>query len=219
MTTALITEPAATTFPAPVLTLVPLTHPALRAAMRRPGDEAQLHRAVMSLFPDDLPGREGGARAAGRILHRLDTPPAGPARLLIQHAVALRADVATDPTLRHVALSAVLDRLVPGISCRFRVVLNAVRSQTGTGKRLAVTDPDDLVSWGHARLAGCGFGHIELVAPPTTALTRGRSPLWTARYDGHAQIADHDVAAGAVRDGVGRAKAYGCGLLSLLPKG
>lgn len=219
MTTAVLTEPAATQLPAPVLTLVPLEHPSLRAAMRRPGDEQVLHRAVMSLFPDGLPGRTDGPRAAGGILHRLDIAPAGPARLLVQHACALRGGLDTDPTLQHVALGGLLNRLRPGTGCRFRVVLNAVRCQTGTGKRVAVTDPDELVGWGLQRLAGCGLTHVELADAPATALTRGRSPLWTARFDGHAQVADPDAAAQAVRDGIGRAKAYGCGLLSLLPQG
>lgn len=37
------------------------------------------------------------------------------------------------------------------------------------------------------------------------------------RYDGHLIVTEPDLFASAVRDGIGRGKAYGCGLLSLAP--
>lgn len=200
---------------APVLTLVPLGHPLLRRAVRHLGDQQELHRAVMRLFPADLPGEPDERRAAAGVLHRLDAPVRGPARLLVQRSSALRSDHADDPLLRHAELQPLIDRLANGAAVRFRVVLNAVRVQTRTGRRLAVTDPNDLLTWGKQRLGAAGLGQVEFGDRPATTLTRGKSALWTVRYDGRARIDDADATVQALVQGIGRAKAYGCGLLSI----
>jgi CRISPR system Cascade subunit CasE len=42
-----------------------------------------------------------------------------------------------------------------------------------------------------------------------------KTALWTAQYDGHALITDPNTTKHALLNGIGRSKAYGCGLLSL----
>ena len=85
------------------LTLVPLSHQSLRRVHRWDDQEA-LHRAVMGLFPDTIPGDPEHRRANNAILHRYDTPTNGPARLLVQHATPLRRALATDSALLHADL-------------------------------------------------------------------------------------------------------------------
>jgi len=122
--------------------------------------------------------------------------------------------------LRQVGLGPLLASLEVDQLIRFRVVLNAVRSQTTTKKRVAVTDPDDLVLWGMQRLEAAGLSRIELSDQPTTSLAfTGKGPVWAAQYDGYASVGNSETLADAVRQGIGRAKAYGCGLLSLAPVG
>lgn len=198
------------------LTLVPLTHPSLRA-VRSWADQQAVHLAVMGLFGDNLPGDRAQRRATGAILHRHDTPANGPARLLIQHAIPMRPVHNTDPSLQRADLTPLLTNLRPDQPIRFRIVLNAVRSQTGTKKRIPVTDPDDLIGWGLERLTAAGLHQIQLSDQPGTHLASAKAALWTAQYDGHALIADPDLTRHALLHGIGRAKAYGCGLLSLAP--
>jgi CRISPR system Cascade subunit CasE len=46
---------------------------------------------------------------------------------------------------------------------------------------------------------------------------RGGIVVEPVRYDGHLIITDPDAFTTAILNGIGRAKAYGCGLLSLAP--
>lgn len=199
------------------LTLVPLSHASLRRVHRWEDQEA-LHKAVMGLFPDTIPGHPERRRADNGILYRFDRPPAGPSRLLVQHATPLRPGLAADPALLQADLRPLLVNLGVGTATKFRIVLNAVRCQTQTKRRVPLTDPDDLVTFGLQRLTAAGLHLIQLADQPATTLgATGKSPVWTAQYDGHALIADPDGVRHALLNGLGRAKAYGCGLLSLAP--
>jgi CRISPR system Cascade subunit CasE len=197
------------------LTLVPLDHPNLRKIPAWSNRKA-VHQAVMSFFPDNLGGDPKTRRATAGILYRHDAPANGPARLLIQHATPIRAELVGARGLEHANLEMLLNDVHMGGHVRFRVILNAVRSQTVTKRRLPVTDADDLVAWGLQRLGAAGLSQTELIDQPVTALaTTGGAALWTAQYDGHAVITDPGATEQAVRNGIGRARAYGCGLLSL----
>ncbi len=212
--TALEASRAGVTTSAPTLTFIPLDHPTVARAVRRLGDSEQMHRAVMALFPDGLATDREAARAAVGILYRVDSPANRSPRLLVQHRCPLKADLA-GPPLQQADLRPLLTALRPGMAVHFRAVLNAVRSQTATGKRLAVTDEADVVGWGLKRLAGAGLGGVHLAGRPKTELGHAKRALWTAQYDGIGTITDPERLREAVLNGVGRAKAYGCGLLSL----
>jgi CRISPR system Cascade subunit CasE len=213
--TVMVEPLKATTGGIATLTLVPLTHVSLRS-VRNWNDQAAVHRAVMALFPDNLPGAREQRRATAGILYRHDTPARGPARLLVQHQTPLRSGLQADPALRHAPLAPLMTHLQLGRHVQFRVILNAVRTSTTTRTREAVTNPDELIDWGLQRLGAAGLKDIGLTDQPRTNLTRtGKSPLWTAQYDGHARVADAAATERAVLVGIGRGKAYGCGLLSL----
>ena len=203
---------------APTLTVVPFGHPTVARAVRRLGDAETMHRTVMALFPDRLAAGPSLARTAGGVLYRVDTPANRPPRLLVQHRCPLKPDL-SGPPLQQAGLGPLLAALRPGTAVNFRIVLNAVRSQTGTGRRVAITDESDLIGWGTERLARAGLGGVQLADRPKTELSRAKRALWTAQYDGVAVVADPDRLREAVDNGVGRAKAYGCGLLSLAVAG
>lgn len=212
--TALKAPAACGTTPAPTLTVIPFDHPRVARAIRRIGDSEQMHQTVMALFPDGLGTDKEAARSAGGVLYRVDSPAHRPPRLLVQHRCPLKADL-VGPPLQQAGLGPLLTALRPGMAVHFRTVLNAVRSQTATGKRLAVTDEADLVGWGLERLTGAGLGDVQLAGRPKTELSRAKSALWTAQYDGSANVTDAERLREAVQNGLGRSKAYGCGLLSL----
>lgn len=216
--TVTLDQPTATPSPSggATLSLLPVSHPHVARSVTRWDDQEQVHRAVMALFPTNLGGDPATRRAAARILYRHESPIGGAPRLLIQHQAPLRASHDSDPSIRHADLEPFLARLDIDMTIRFRVTLNAVRSQTATGKRLAITGIGELATWGRQRLTGAGLGAVELTDNPAGALhRRGTTPLWTVRYDGHATITDPAALRQAVITGIGRGKAYGCGLLSV----
>ncbi|MGC7100701.1 type I-E CRISPR-associated protein Cas6/Cse3/CasE [Amycolatopsis lurida] len=215
--TATLERPTTNTTHTATLTLISLNHPKLRH-IHSWTNQHTLHRAVMSFFPESLPGTATQRRATNNILHRYDTPTNRPARLLVQHSTPMLPKHTTDPHLQHASLEPLLTTLHTGQEVRFRIVLNAVRSQNHSNTRIPITDPGELATWGTTRLAKHGLRDVHLTDSPHTTLARAKTPLWTAQYDGIARIRDTQAIHDALLHGIGRSKAYGCGLLSLAPQ-
>lgn len=191
------------------LASVPYTHPVLRNRIRRWDDQEQIHRAVMSLFRPDLPGAPGEQRAAGSILYRLeDEHP----HLLVQSVIPPER---ADHGIRLTTLDGLLGQLSTGHHVRFTADLNAVRCQARTGRRLPVP-ADELPEWVNIRLAPA-LREVELLDTRFVTRSAGRVPLVVARVTGVATVADRGSLIEKMRSGVGRGKAYGCGLLTVLP--
>lgn len=179
-------------------------------------DHGQAHRAVMRLFPETLPGTAGERRADANILYRLDEQPGEP-------LVIVQSDVPFE-TLPVDARS--MNVPVPswdipvGTLVRFRVAVNPVARRTVDGRaRTRVVTPDETLTWLTRRIGHC-MDNVEIVdeiRTETTATSHGRSVpprLAVSTLDGFATVTDSDAFADLRRRGVGREKAYGCGLMS-----
>lgn len=198
-----------------------------------------MHRTVMSAFPDvtdDTP------RQACGVLWRLDSTREGFVQYVQSHTTPdwrrLPAGYLTEPAT-HRSLQPVLDALTPGRRLAFRMVANPThsgpapggRGTRGRGKRLAHTTPDKQIEWLIRQGGACGFaipaatnGEPDVAPSPSPMLggrnsptNSGRITIRPVRYDGHLVITDADALAEAIKKGIGRAKAFGCGLLSLAP--
>ena len=90
----------------PVLASIPINHPGLTRRITDWADQTQVHRAVMSLFPENLPGDQRERRAGAAILYRIDTAAGC---LLVQ---AARPPVRTDHGIQITDLGGLLPRLV-----------------------------------------------------------------------------------------------------------
>ncbi|MFQ5421832.1 MAG: type I-E CRISPR-associated protein Cas6/Cse3/CasE, partial [Anaerolineae bacterium] len=80
---------------------------------------------------------------------------------------------------------------------------------------------DRQLAWLHKRAADNGFRILQAAvsqAQQQTSRKKGIT-LYTVQYDGRLQITDAETFQTAVRTGIGPAKAFGCGLLSLAPPG
>ncbi len=179
-----------------------------------------LHRTVMSMFPDiesESPREEMG------VLHRLDIVNERPV-LLVQtnREPNLSALAEGYGDVAVVSLRTLFEKLEPGVAVRYRLLVNATkRPKTGemAGKRVALGAADTVKWWGE-RAPSVG---LTLAEEPTTVkdtLTGGSSQgakvtLRPWRLDGVADVADVEKLEAGVRAGIGRGRAYGCGLLSL----
>ena len=201
------------------LTTVPATHPAFTSRRVNWNDQADVHRAVMSLFPVELPGPDGSKRSASAILHRLETPTSGP-RVLVQSSVAPRRN---DFGIATTTLSGLTSLLVPGLRVRMRIDVNAVRTQSRTGKRIPVVAEDIsafLLNPDNIDQPGLLAGALDSVSlEDVTPVLRlvGRVSLHVVRISGEAVVADPVTLAARLVNGVGRGKSYGCGLLTVVP--
>ncbi|MBB5801241.1 CRISPR system Cascade subunit CasE [Saccharothrix ecbatanensis] len=192
------------------------------------------HRTVMSAYPDtdgDTP-----ARQAHGVLWRLDPTHIGYTAYIQSHTEPTWADLARDyttatPEVR--PLQPVLDAIAPGRKLSFRLLANATQDTRpvelkGKTRRVAHHKPDDQIAWLIRKGEQHGFviptardGQPDVNPSPVPRMT-GRKDNSTitidpVRFDGHLIITDHTAFTHALTTGIGRAKAYGCGLLTLAP--
>jgi CRISPR system Cascade subunit CasE len=190
---------------------VPMSHPTFEPG--RWQDLDWVHRCVMALFAD-IAG--DSARASSATLFRVEPAVRG-GRVLVQSSERPSA-----PGLSVASLDGVLDKLTTGTQVRVLAKVNPVRTVNRTGAdgtvrtHRAIVGADLLPSWFAGRLTG-----FELCGDPQIVTTYERfkkTPLYTVTLSGRASITDPDAARNVVVHGVGKARSYGCGLVSVLPE-
>ncbi|MET9796262.1 type I-E CRISPR-associated protein Cas6/Cse3/CasE [Nocardiopsis alba] len=203
--------------------------PALRSreARRDLGSAVGMHHRLMSLFPD---GAGQNARQTFGVLFRVEDTPRGPQILLQSN---------TEPELSRLPmhyganqtkeLSPLLDALEAGRYVRYRIAANAVRRPGHTTK--AKNDVNSVVpllgkeaeEWWIRQAEASGLT-IHRLGSQTLDAARGerkegQHKIRHARtlFEGTARITDACLLRERTITGIGRGKAYGCGLLSLAP--
>ncbi|MCX5321595.1 type I-E CRISPR-associated protein Cas6/Cse3/CasE [Streptomyces sp. NBC_00120] len=214
---------------APTLTQL-LINPRHRDARHDLTDSNQLHKTLMRLAPDHL----GPApRASAGMLYRIE-PDRHPT-LLLQTAqppdlAALPTHYAT--TARTRSLAPMLHALTPNLTVRYRITAapTVCRSAgnphpdpvTGKrrGKRTCLTG-DDALAWWHDRARKAGLITLTCHSTPRPfprhESTHKIPHYKLTQFEGLARITDTDLLTHAIRNGIGKAKTYGAGLLSLAP--
>lgn len=201
-------------------------HPNANKALR---DINRMHQIVTAYAcpPDFGPA----SRAAAGLLYRLEHTNAGP-HLLIQSAT--HPDTTTPPPgFAHAGtrdLTALLHHLHNDMTVRYRITLNPTTSHCappqpdGTprprGNRTPLTGHAAL-TWWHTKAPRHGLQPHTTSTADTTKL-RGRKntntiTITATTIEGTAHITDTDTLRNTIHTGIGRARAYGCGLLSLAP--
>lgn len=192
-----------------------------------------MHASVQQAFPSQDPARSG----KGRVLWRLD--PSGPRWLL--YIVS-----PTEPDLTHLveqagwperghgwvtrAYDPFLRTLRVGQHWAFRLAANPTRSgrknPTSPTQRFGQVTSEQQQEWLLKRATGAGFTFPDSQDPPVIVHNRSvkrfrrgsqQVTLTTAVYDGILRIVDVDEMRTTMIAGLGPAKAYGCGLLTLAP--
>lgn len=204
------------------------------------GDLQATHRTVTSLFagedellPNDLQllwRRDESTRAASTTILIQSTIPPNLTRLPHDYYPA-----DTPPATRD--LAPLLDTFSSGKTFAFRLLANVTRkidtktAADGTkrnGRRVPLRQPDQQLLWLQRKAADAGFTipHNSLGVPDVVSVPQTRAhgrrrtgtiTIETVRFDGRLTIDDPALFREALISGVGPAKAYGCGLLSLAP--
>jgi CRISPR system Cascade subunit CasE len=191
----------------------------------------RLHVAVLAAFPSSRPEPD-----EGRILWRLDEG---------QHDHLLYVVSPLEPDLSHLAESVgrptygwqtkdydpFLDKLTAGDRWAFRLRANPVRNtppsdHTTRGRRLPHVTAAQQSDWFLQRAQRCGFTVADGTAGAPQLMLRDRRTLRfdrnghtvtlsTALFEGTLVVDDPAALRTALIDGIGPAKGYGCGLLTL----
>lgn len=113
----------------------------------------------------------------------------------------------------------------PGQPLAFRLVANPTKKQDG--RRIALNAPDAYLAWLQRKAAAAGFEVSQAdtvdfwingeATGTSRAYAKHEIPLFGVRFDGLLRVTDPERLRAAVRGGIGPAKAFGFGLLSLAP--
>ena len=205
-----------------------------RQVQRETADPYQLHRTIMRGFVEK--------RDQSGILHRLDVQPRTGAIILLVQSMSepdwsslaekdylLPIDPFSgldNPAVKQISLP-----LRPNQVLSFRLRANptikkARRDDNGerrNSNRVPLVREEKQVEWLEQRAKDNGFRLLHLGISQPQKLTgrkkdNGRAiTLYTVQFDGRLQVTNADKLLEAVKNGIGPAKAFGCGLLSLAP--
>jgi CRISPR system Cascade subunit CasE len=213
-----------------------ILNPRSRDARRDTGDEYQMHSTLTRLFAD-APKAEKERRfeeltraEKERVLFRIERyAEDGQVRVLVQSyrapdfAKLPNGYCATPPQTRG-DYDEKLKALSLGQMLRFRLRANpTVKKQ---GKRLGLREPAEQQAWLERKLREAGAELLECrfmpheVTPSHKHKTSENTPRQIhlgVLFEGALRVADPAALAAAVENGLGSAKGYGFGLLSLAP--
>lgn len=178
------------------------------------------HRATMHLFPQI---NEATPRADANILFRLDTAPGSAPFFLIQSL--------HEPTGVETAQTKMVELTTPdaGSTIAFRLAVNAIKRKADGGITPIAFDLDEhkdgvpgMTDWLNQKLSPALTGiellnhHRQVLGTDRRGAKRGSDfAVQVDTVDGFAQVADPAHLQELLLKGVGRAKSYGCGLLSI----
>ncbi len=201
-------------------------NPRSRQVQKDMADPYQLHRTVMSGFPETLPLGE-------RVLHRLDVHQhTGQVTLLVQsHGAPDWTSVSEkDYLLASPQFKSISVRVRPGQLLSFRLHANPTiktRSKQDPSRktRVPLVYEDQQMDW----LAHKGEQHgfqVRKIQVMTIGQQQGwiqhaegkqHLQIYVVRFEGMLQVTVPDLFLLALQNGIGPAKSFGCGLLSLAP--
>lgn len=207
-------------------------NPARRDARRLLGSPQAMHAAVMAAFPADPTGD-------GRVLWRLDNDPEGHRPLLyllspdkpdLTHLVEQAGWPTLEKGWQTRDYQPLLDRLADGQQWAFRLTANPVRrirpDKQSRGLVRAHVTAAQQTTWLLEQAPSSGFeiGKVADGSPAVTVADRrtlsfrrqtSTVTLATARFDGTLTITRLEDFRHVLLSGLGRGKAYGCGLITV----
>ncbi|WP_458686372.1 type I-E CRISPR-associated protein Cas6/Cse3/CasE [Nocardia tengchongensis] len=223
------------------LSRIPL-NPARRGTRKFLSSPQVTHAAVLASFPPGAATHSGGD---GRVLWRIDQRGneihlyvVSPSEPDFTHIVE-QAGWPTTAAWATRKYDQLLDTLAVGQAWHFRLTANPVRSALTRpdaaaakvrGKATGMNAPDQL-NWLRRKATDAGFAMAEsgppgpreddvrIISRDTLTFRRGKATinLSVASFEGTLLVADPDRLRAALTTGIGRAKGYGCGLLTLAP--
>ncbi|MFG7940718.1 type I-E CRISPR-associated protein Cas6/Cse3/CasE [Streptomyces cacaoi] len=191
--------------------------------------DIRLHRRLLQMFPDSV---DGPARAQFGVLFRAEDTARG-MQILMQSST--EPDPSRLPDGYGQAETRSLDRLLramdKGTLVNYRCTASPVRKPTANVRKLynlpaaVPLRGDAAVEWWTRQADAAGMEPLRIeaqAADPVIGQRGGNTPgaknrvsHARVRFDGTARVTDPDLLRERLAAGIGRGKAYGCGLLTL----
>uniref|UniRef100_UPI003C7B59F6 type I-E CRISPR-associated protein Cas6/Cse3/CasE n=1 Tax=unclassified Streptomyces TaxID=2593676 RepID=UPI003C7B59F6 len=190
-------------------------------------DVDSLHKTLMRLTPDH---NGPTPRATAGLLFRTDPDPDPTLLVQTAHTPDLTALPTHYGTARTIDLTPLLRSLTTGRTVHYRITAaptvalsagNPTRHPV-TGKRrgkITHLTGADAITWWQRRATAAGLETLTLSSRPRpfprARFARSDRDRTLTQFDGVARITDTDLVTHALKNGIGREKTYGAGLLSL----
>jgi len=205
--------------------------PRNRLVQRDLSDIQQLHRTVMSAFPDS----GGQGRLAHRVLFRVEEALGGREINVLVQSITEPSWSLPEGYLRQPPevknIDPALDSVSAGGHLRFRLEANPTRKvvketdgvRAKNGMRVPIRTDAGRREWLDHKAEAAGFHVLSVDARPAGTRTGshsqrpGRLSLESVRFDGLLEVLDPALLRQAIQNGLGSGKAYGHGLLSVAP--
>lgn len=192
-----------------IATMYSLSRSDLKALKMK--DAYSMHKAVYSLFPevegqtrDFLFADKGGDSQERRVLILSERSP-------------------VVPVYGKIVSKDIPDTFLQGDLYGFEVTLNPTKREKATGKTVAVRGKENLIEWFTAKAPTLGF---EVVAGSLQVQNVGAQSFdkdgavcthGTATFIGKLKVINRETFIKSFKQGIGRAKAFGFGLLQIVP--
>jgi len=176
------------------------------------------HQRIMQAFPNE---QRAQARADWQVLFRQE-PDSNV--VLVQSAIAGNWEILPEDYLaKHQSklFNAEPQHFEAGRMLQFRLKANPSKRDNQTKKLIGMFHQTDQLAWleRHANQNGFQVHGVDVIPTPNVFGNKvgGKAPirLVTVLYQGILQVTDSDRFMAAMQQGIGRGRAYGCGLLSI----
>ena len=106
-------------------------------------------------------------------------------------------------------------------SYRFEIILNPVKTDIKTKKRVSIINKDDLTTWFLNKINKLGFTVSSLtitnLKPITFVKNHHKCVFNHVKFSGHLNVTDKNKFIETFKSGIGHGKAFGFGLIQLIP--
>ena len=208
-----------------------LTHlilnPRSNLVRRDLADTQQMHRTIMSMFPQTSERED--PRAQFGVLYRVgDQNSAGNVELLLQSLIAPQTESLPDGYLSRPVetreVGTIYEEIQVGNAFRFRLDANPTKSLAAgeheRGRRIPITIEAEQLNWFSSHAAGWGFEIVEARVSRAQSIV-GRlkdaasRKLMLTQFEGIIRVTDVDAFETSIALGLGRGRAFGLGLLTI----
>lgn len=194
-----------------------------RRAMTEASHPYELHRSLLKAFPNKSTG------GPGRVLFRLDTDDeTGGMSVLVQSEKEPSWARLNDTT--DFLTECKCKEFQPGLASsqvlHFRLRANPTKRSKSTGKRQGILKVEEQIDWLRNKGLQGGFEVINASVVSEgfskdkmtdRSNTKHNTTMLSVRYDGLLRVIDQDSFIRTIQEGIGSAKGFGFGLLSVAP--
>jgi CRISPR system Cascade subunit CasE len=179
-----------------------------------------LHRSIMQAFPDQ---QRDQPRADWNVLFRQEPD---------SDVILVQSDCEIEPDWTQLPQAYLLNhtnkpfdlqgsQFTVGQVLQFRLKANPSKRDKQSGKLIGMFYEPDQLAWLERKGTQSGFAvkGVDIIPTPSIygSKVKGKPPIkiFTVLYQGILQVEEPSLLVEAIRQGIGRGRSYGCGLLSV----